>query len=192
MSFNVKYRYTIQQPPGLPSLHDIEAMTGLPHSSAQVSSSKAADLRFVADGADQQQRARKAARNRQPAVSSLSQIPKQKSKRSLIQGTGLYEGDLVDLVGLHAPVPSQRAHRGRSAVQRSNDRSSGSARMNAPSSRLDAAIFRTQAKTALTGLGWKPAIARAAVTAAAAGAAPDVTQEQLIYAFLRHGPVPKV
>ena len=59
------------------------------------------------------------------------------------------------------------------------------------SSKLDAAILRTQAKTALTGLGWKPAIAHAAVTAAAAGAAPDVTLEQLIYASLRHCPVPK-
>ncbi|HEX2690745.1 MAG TPA: hypothetical protein VHN14_29215, partial [Kofleriaceae bacterium] len=59
------------------------------------------------------------------------------------------------------------------------------------SSKLDAAILRTQARTALTGLGWKPAIAHAAVTAAAAGAAPDVTLEQLIYASLRHCPVPK-
>ncbi|HEX2688643.1 MAG TPA: hypothetical protein VHN14_18605 [Kofleriaceae bacterium] len=39
-----------------------------------------------------------------------------------------------------------------------------------------------QAKTALTGLGWKPAIAHAAVAAATAGAAPDVTLEQLIRA----------
>jgi hypothetical protein len=59
------------------------------------------------------------------------------------------------------------------------------------SSQLDAAILRTQAKTALTGLGWKPAIAHAAVTAAADGAASDVTLEQLIYASLRHCPVPK-
>jgi hypothetical protein len=43
------------------------------------------------------------------------------------------------------------------------------------SSKLDAAILRTQAKTALTGLGWKPT-------------APDVTLEQLIYASLRHCP----
>jgi hypothetical protein len=59
------------------------------------------------------------------------------------------------------------------------------------SSKLDAAILRTQARTALTGLDWKPAIAHAAVTAAAAGAAPDVTLEQLIHASLRHCPVPK-
>jgi hypothetical protein len=58
------------------------------------------------------------------------------------------------------------------------------------SSKLDAAILRSQAKTALTGLGWKPAIAHAAVAAAAAGAAPDVTLEQLIRAALRHCPVP--
>ncbi|HEX2685604.1 MAG TPA: HNH endonuclease, partial [Kofleriaceae bacterium] len=62
--------------------------------------------------------------------------------------------------------------------------------VSAPS-KLNAAILRTQAKAALTGLGWKPAIAHAAVAAAAAASGPDVTLEQLIRASLRHCPVPK-
>jgi HNH endonuclease/RuvA, C-terminal domain len=56
---------------------------------------------------------------------------------------------------------------------------------------LDAAILRTQAKAALTGLGWKPAIAHAAVAAAMAGAGANVTLEQLIRASLRYCPVPR-
>jgi RuvA, C-terminal domain/HNH endonuclease len=56
---------------------------------------------------------------------------------------------------------------------------------------LDAAILRTQAKAALTGLGWKPAIAHAAVAAAMAVAGADITLEQLIRASLRHCPVPR-
>jgi hypothetical protein len=58
-------------------------------------------------------------------------------------------------------------------------------------SKLDAAILRTQAKAALTGLGWKPAIAHAAVTAAAAAQGADVTLERLIFESLRRCPVPK-
>lgn len=59
-------------------------------------------------------------------------------------------------------------------------------------SRLDAAILRTQAKAALTGLGWKPAIAHAAVTAAmAAAAGTEATVEQVIFESLRRCPVPK-
>lgn len=57
--------------------------------------------------------------------------------------------------------------------------------------RLDAAILRTQAKAALTGLGWKPAIARAAVAAAAAAQGEDVTLERLIFEALRRCPTPK-
>jgi hypothetical protein len=56
---------------------------------------------------------------------------------------------------------------------------------------LDAAILRTQAKAALTGLGWKPAIAHAAVAAAAAAQGADVTLERLIFESLRRCPVPK-
>ncbi|HEX2692191.1 MAG TPA: hypothetical protein VHN14_36525 [Kofleriaceae bacterium] len=65
-----------------------------------------------------------------------------------------------------------------------------SAHVGAPS-KHDAAILRTQAKAALTGLGWKPAIAHTAVAAAAAASGPDVMLEQLIRASLRHCPVPK-
>lgn len=57
--------------------------------------------------------------------------------------------------------------------------------------RLDAAILRTQAKAALTGLGWKPAIAHAAVAAAAAAQGEDVTLEHLIFEALRRCPTPK-
>jgi hypothetical protein len=64
------------------------------------------------------------------------------------------------------------------------------AHVDAPG-KLDAAILRTQAKAALTGLGWRPAIAHAAVAAAAASSGADVTLEQLVRASLRYCPVPK-
>ena len=54
--------------------------------------------------------------------------------------------------------------------------------------KLDAAILRTQAKAALVGLGWKPAIASAAVAAAAARAE-EWTLERLIFESLRECPV---
>jgi hypothetical protein len=57
--------------------------------------------------------------------------------------------------------------------------------------RLDAAILRAQAKAALTGLGWKPAIANAAVAAAAEAQGKDVTLERLIFEALRRCPTPK-
>ena len=57
-------------------------------------------------------------------------------------------------------------------------------------SRLDVAILRTQAKTALIGLGWKPAIAAAAVSAAAADLGAGGTLEQWIRAALRRCPRP--
>jgi hypothetical protein len=58
-------------------------------------------------------------------------------------------------------------------------------------SRLGVTILCTQAKAALTGLGWKPAIAQAAVAAAAAARGAGATLEQLIIESLRHCPVPK-
>jgi hypothetical protein len=58
-------------------------------------------------------------------------------------------------------------------------------------SKLDAAILRTQARTALTGLGWKPAIAHAAVDAAVAAQGPAMTLERLIFESLRRCPAPK-
>ncbi|HMG55912.1 MAG TPA: HNH endonuclease signature motif containing protein [Kofleriaceae bacterium] len=57
-------------------------------------------------------------------------------------------------------------------------------------SRLNATILRTQARAALTGLGWKPAIASAAVSAAAAAQGSEFTLERLIFESLRRCPVP--
>ncbi|TMQ14406.1 MAG: hypothetical protein E6J91_15515 [Deltaproteobacteria bacterium] len=60
-------------------------------------------------------------------------------------------------------------------------------------SRLDSAMLRAQAKTALTGLGWKPAIACAAVDAAlAAEGRAELTLERLIFESLRRCPAAKV
>jgi hypothetical protein len=59
------------------------------------------------------------------------------------------------------------------------------------SSRLDAAILHTQAKAALTALGWKPAIAHAAVTAAAAVQGAELKLERLIFESLRRCPAPR-
>jgi hypothetical protein len=60
----------------------------------------------------------------------------------------------------------------------------------AVTSKLDAAILRTQAKAALTGLGWKPAIAHAAVAAAASTLGTQPTLERLIFESLRRCPMP--
>jgi hypothetical protein len=57
-------------------------------------------------------------------------------------------------------------------------------------SKLDAAIRCTQATAALTGMGWRPAIARAAVAAAMAQT-DEGTLERLIFESLRRCPVPK-
>ena len=54
--------------------------------------------------------------------------------------------------------------------------------------KLDTAILRTQA--APTGLGWRPAIAHAAIEAAAAQGA-ETTLERLIFESLRRCPGPK-
>jgi hypothetical protein len=51
--------------------------------------------------------------------------------------------------------------------------------------KLDAAIIRTQAKEALAGLGWKPAMANPAVAAAATALGAEATLEQLIFEALR-------
>jgi len=57
--------------------------------------------------------------------------------------------------------------------------------------KLDAAILRTQAKQALTGLGWKPAVAQTAVAAAVAAQGSDATLERLIFEALRRCPIAK-
>lgn len=56
-------------------------------------------------------------------------------------------------------------------------------------SRLDAAILETEAKAALTTLGWKPAVARAAVVAAVAANSADWTLERLVFEALRRCPI---
>lgn len=58
-------------------------------------------------------------------------------------------------------------------------------------SKLDAAILCTQARAALTGLGWKPAIAHAAVDAAVAAKGAEMTLERLIFESLRRCPAPR-
>jgi hypothetical protein len=57
-------------------------------------------------------------------------------------------------------------------------------------SRLNVAVLRTQSKEALVGLGWKPAIATAAVAAASAALGTEVTLERLIFEALRRCPRP--
>ena len=73
------------------------------------------------------------------------------------------------------------AHMGASA--------SGTAHVGAPT-KLDAMIIRTQAKEALIGLGWKPAIAQTAVSAAVAALGVETTLELLIFESLRRCPRP--
>jgi len=55
-------------------------------------------------------------------------------------------------------------------------------------SKLDIAVLRTQAKEALIGLGWKSAIAQAAVAAASAVLGTQTTLEPLIFEALRRCP----
>jgi Holliday junction resolvasome RuvABC DNA-binding subunit len=57
-------------------------------------------------------------------------------------------------------------------------------------SKLDGAIVRSQAKTALIGLGWKPTTAHTAVAAAAAALGTELALERLIVEALRRCPVP--
>jgi len=57
-------------------------------------------------------------------------------------------------------------------------------------SRLETTVLRTQAKQALVGLGWKPAIAVPAVADASAVLGAQATLEQLIFEALRRCPRP--
>jgi hypothetical protein len=58
--------------------------------------------------------------------------------------------------------------------------------------KLDLAIVRTQVKAALVGLGWKAAIAGAAIAEAVAAMQDEaVTLERLIFESLRRCPVRK-
>jgi HNH endonuclease len=54
--------------------------------------------------------------------------------------------------------------------------------------KLDAAVLRAQTKDALVGLGWKSAIACAAVAAAATSMGPEMTLERFIFEALRQCP----
>ena len=65
------------------------------------------------------------------------------------------------------------------------------AHVGAPT-KLDVAIIRTQSKDALIGLGWKPAIAHAAVAAASAALGTGATLERLIFEALRRCPQPTI
>jgi Holliday junction resolvasome RuvABC DNA-binding subunit len=58
-------------------------------------------------------------------------------------------------------------------------------------SKLDGAVVRTQTRDALVSLGWKPAIAKAAVEAAASHAGREATLETWIREALRHCPIRK-
>jgi len=60
-----------------------------------------------------------------------------------------------------------------------------------PSSSLDHAIARVEARTALVTMGWKPAIARAALDAAASHVGPDAPLEVWVRTALRHCPLPR-
>ncbi len=80
-----------------------------------------------------------------------------------------------------SPIASVDAHVG--AVANSN------AHVGAPT-KLDSTIVRTQAKEALVGLGWKPALAQAAVAAASAALGSEATLERLIFEGLRRCPRP--
>jgi RuvA, C-terminal domain len=87
-------------------------------------------------------------------------------------------GDAVQELGARPPTAEgSDAHVGAEPVARA-------------SSKLDAAILGAQARAALTGLGWRPVIARAAVEAAMAQAG-DVALERLIFEALRRCPVSK-
>jgi hypothetical protein len=89
------------------------------------------------------------------------------TKTSSIANAGAHVG----VAGVTTPVTKTGAHMG-------------------AGDKLDAEILRTQAKAALTGLGWKPAIAHAAVASAAAAQVADVTLERLIFESLRRCPAP--
>ncbi|HVK84780.1 MAG TPA: hypothetical protein VM513_11765 [Kofleriaceae bacterium] len=58
-------------------------------------------------------------------------------------------------------------------------------------SRFEQVALRTQARDALVGLGWKPAIAASAVDDALAAGHANVPLEQLIREALRRCPVPR-
>jgi hypothetical protein len=85
-------------------------------------------------------------------------------------------------------------HRGTLAIMRTESGRLETKRREEPRSgagvMLDATIVRAQARDALVGLGWRPAIARTAVDEAWSHVGPVVAVEMLIREALRHCPRP--
>ena len=87
-------------------------------------------------------------------------------------------------------------HRGTLAIKRTDSGRLETRRRDEPrsdagsSAKLDITIVRTQARDALVGLGWKPAIARAAVDEAWSHVGPAVAVDMLIREALRRCPKP--
>ena len=105
--------------------------------------------------------------------------------------------DAVVRIRERAPVGSADPSGREGRVVRSSERGVvGAASVRARAGRrdankLDEATLRVQAKTALTTMGWKPAIARAAVDAAIAAHGEDLPLGRLIFESLRRCPVRK-
>jgi Holliday junction resolvasome RuvABC DNA-binding subunit len=78
-----------------------------------------------------------------------------------------------------------RAHVGAASSETPRNDNDSSA---ASATKLQLATLRTQAKQALVGLGWKPAIAIPAVDAALVGQRAELTLEQVVHEALRRCP----
>jgi HNH endonuclease/Domain of unknown function (DUF222)/RuvA, C-terminal domain len=97
------------------------------------------------------------------------------------------------------PAPRDTAAPGRAPLPRETaPRRALSPRENAPlmlepkpSAKLDDAVARVEARAALVGMGWKPAIARAALDAAASHVGRDAPLEVWVREALRHCPLPR-
>jgi len=59
------------------------------------------------------------------------------------------------------------------------------------SSKLDNAVVREEARIALVGMGWKPAIARGAIETAASQVGRGASLEAWVREALRHCPLPR-
>ena len=97
----------------------------------------------------------------------------------------------VATTGAHVDASSEahgNAHVG--APPEASSVASTGTHVGAPS-KLDTAVLRAQSKAALVGLGWKPAIADAAVGAALAALGPGAPLERLIFEALRRCPPPR-
>lgn len=100
-----------------------------------------------------------------------------------IVGTAATDRDLVG--GMHSST---------APIAEAADAAAGSvvnltAEVTGPS-KLDMAVLRAQTKQALVGMGWKAAIAEAAIAEALAALGPAVPLERLIFEALRRCPRP--